>query len=134
MSESLVPWQPIPYQDQELFVDSVLLSGNSVEVLMSSSANADKQLRIRFDDCPSVRVHTEHVYNRTEWMKAWAQSNFWTVEDSAHRQWLLDRTGGVYDQNFTNYLIFTAEDCVDLLTMDNPSVEWIDSVQKPDLS
>ena len=94
---------------------------------MSSGVGAERQLRIKFDYCPSIRIHTEHVYNRTEWMKAWGQSNFWIVGGSDHVRWLRESTGGTNDQEYTNYLVFTAEDCVDLLHVGDPLVEWVDA-------
>jgi len=127
MSDTPIIWKPVSDQSEELFIDSVSVNGNGVEILMSTGASAENQLRIEFDYCPSIRIHTEHVYNRTGSMKAWAQSNFWIVEDSDHRRWLRESSGGVYDQDFTNYLIFTAEECVDLLHSGEPLVEWINA-------
>ena len=127
MSESLVVWKPVSDQPNELFIDPVSVTGDGIELLMSSRVGAKEQLRINFDYCPSIRIHTEHVYNRTELMKAWGQSNFWIIENSDHAQWLRERTSGIYDQEYTNYLIFTAEDCIDLLHVGEPSVEWVDA-------
>ena len=127
MSETAEPWRPCSGTDQELFLDSVVYGYDSLKVSLSRGADSDRILHIDFGFCISVRIQPDNVYEARPWWGKLTTGSLYILSNSVHRDELLRRSSGIYDQKFTNYFVATVESCIDVLTVEEPTVEWRDA-------
>lgn len=130
MEEQIIePWV-IPNVDSSAnyYIEAIHDDYEGFRILLRSSILESKMLRISFNDKLSYRTTYESFY-----LKLWSNMNegifgktFYIISNSYYIDYFNDQTLDIYkDWKIQHYAIYTISDCIDILSIQQPIIEWL---------
>lgn len=123
------PWI-IPNVDNSAnyYIEAIHDNYEGFRILLRSSILEGKMLRINFNDKLSYRNTDESFY-----LKLWGSMNkeilgktFYIISNSDYADFFNDQTLDIYrDWKIIHYAIYTNSDCIDILSIQQPIIEWL---------
>lgn len=124
-SSRYLRWAPIDAPLDALALDSLKFEASDLAICLT--VNGGRVLRIVFEAPVAYRGIPESYRLRT-WNEAAGNSlaGLHTVEDSEWVDWLRNESGGVLASvTLKHYAIHAGDDCIDVVTEFEPTVEWV---------
>lgn len=129
VKDVLVPWTPIPGLTSPMYIEAVYDDYEGRRILLRGEDPTCAMLRVAFDNCLSYR-NTDESYLLKLWHsneKEVAGKIFYTIENSSYIDFFHEMTLELYrNWEIKHYAIYTISDCVDILSIEPPTVEWLD--------
>jgi len=130
MKEDLTIWKPQGNVYDNLYVNSIEDAKEGLTIILEQENPNDSCIKIRFNSYFSYRNTNEsflldkwHYYDRN----LLSQSCLFVVENSDYISWIKKSALSIHDDlKVIHYAIFTDEDCLEILTNEEPSVKVID--------
>jgi hypothetical protein len=121
-------WTPLESIPDRLYCEAIHDDYEGFRVLLKGEDATSPVLRIGFSSVLAYRKVDEGSLLRTlDLMKNLNKFPLYTVSNSPFVKWLHEESYGIYkDSETIHYAILTANDCIDVLTEDEPKVEWLD--------
>jgi hypothetical protein len=123
-------WQPLPGLGDTLYVEAVLDDWEGFRILLRPHDPQKGMLRIAFENPYAYRNMNESY--RLETWSHWpgpapaGGSGLFLVRNSSWLSEFHSESQDVYrDQKIVHYAIFSPEDCVEVLSVSDPRVEWL---------
>jgi hypothetical protein len=122
-------WKPIDNLPKPVYVEAIHDDYEGFRILLRGDDLSSGVLRISFEDKLSYR-NTDESYLLKNWnsmAKELAGENFYIIENSSYIDFFNDMTGHLYsDWQIKHYAIYTVSDCIDIISISPPVVEWLD--------
>ena len=120
-------WVPIQDIPSALYVEALHDDYEFFRILLKGKDSQSKMLRIFFDSIYAYRNVDESYRLRTwNFFEGDRPSSLYTVDNSIWLKWFHEESQEVYiDRPITHYAIYTGQDCIDILSEFEPSVEWL---------
>ena len=121
--ENWVPTQNVP---NRLYCEGLHDDFEGLQILLKGEKDPSPILRITFE-APLVYRNTDEGNRlRTLHQSTSASSSLLSVRNSSFSDWFVEECSGIYDiSEITHYVIFTADDFIDVLSNSEPEVEWL---------
>ena len=123
-------WHPIDGVPKRLYLEAIHDDYEGLRFLLRGEELASPMLRLAFE--PPIAFRN---INESYRLKTWAgkatsgdQQSLLEVENSRWIEWLVEEAAGVLDsEELVHYAIYTAEDCIDVVTEIPPRVSWLNT-------
>lgn len=130
IKNELAVWKPTNNLPSIMFVEALHDDYEGLRILLKGEDVNSSMLRIRFPDFLSYR-NTNESFLLDIWhsnQKAILGKTFYLVNHSSYKDFFHEMTKGLYsDWQMKHYAIYTATDCIEILTQTEPIVEWLNS-------
>ncbi len=121
-------WEPITGIQKPMFVDGLYDDYEGFRILLRGEALSANVLRIGFEAHLSYR-NTDESFMLKVWNsipQGQLGEIFYIIENSDYIKSFNEMTGNLYDDwSITHYGIYTTSDCIDIISTDIPTVEWL---------
>lgn len=130
MKDVLNIWHiPIIEGVNQMVIDAIHDDFEGFRVILKDNAQNGRKLRILFPTYYSYRNTNESYL-----LKLWAKQDtnaagkiFYTILNSSYIDFFNEMSENIYeDFKITHYSIYTTEDCIEVLSGQEPIVEWLD--------
>jgi len=123
---SFEKWIPIDDLPETLYLEAIHDDYEGFRLLLKGDEDHNKTLRITFDPALSYRNTDEGDLLKTIGKQEFEQWSLYTVRNSSYSEWFADESCGIHDdENIIHYAIYTPNDCIDILSVYPPEVEWL---------
>ena len=118
-------WLPIDDLSGSLYLEGLYDDYEGFRLLLKGEGEQQKMLRIMFDPALAYRNTDESDLLRTIG-KGLGEWSLFTVEHSDYLAWFNKESHGIHEsENIVHYAIYTPNDCLDVLSIYPPKVEWL---------
>ncbi|MEH6474115.1 MAG: hypothetical protein V7727_00440 [Sneathiella sp.] len=125
--EKYTAWDPIKGLLDTFYVESIHDDYEGFRILLQGDDKTTDVLRIKFDVALAYRKVDEGDRWKTVSSNPELQKSvFFIVENSNWIDWFCNESCGIHSSDeLIHYAIFTSNDCIDVLSAVEPSVEWL---------
>lgn len=125
--QKIINWNPVDNLSRSVFVENIVDNYEGLRILLKGKGQNDKVLELFFSEKILYRNTNESYFLRTIDNTGNDRSSpLAIVENSFLIKWLHEESYGVYkDEKISHYLIFSGNDCIDVLTCTPPQVRWV---------
>ena len=125
--QTLEVWKPLDDINGAVVVDGVHDDFEGFRIILRMNELPFRVLRVGFDATLAYRNIDEgdhlRTWNELEKEAGWS---FFTVNNSEFKRDFLDLSYGIHEQtDIEHYAIYTLTDCLDVLSIEPPDVEWL---------
>ena len=121
-------WLPLKEIPSKMYVEAVHDDYEGFRVLLKGDSDQSSMLRVSFDNTLSYR-NTDESYLLKMWdgvSKDTLGKIFYIVEQSEYIDFFQKMTQQLYeDWEIKHYAIYTDTDCIEILSQNDPTVEWL---------
>ena len=121
-------WYPLENIPVHLYCEGLHDDYEGFRILLRGDDPTSPVLRISFSPSLAYRNIDEGDLLRTIYgIPDLGASSLFMVENSTWLEWFQEESHGIHDgEDIMHYAIYTANDCIDVLSAFDPTVEWID--------
>ncbi len=122
-------WTPISPIPKEVQVEAIYDDWEGFRILLRCDDGVNsKMLRILFENNLSYSNTDESFL-----LRRWGQmpesivgNIFYLIKDSSYIEFFTKQSAGLYEKwDIKHYAIYTISDCIDILSMTEPKIEWL---------
>jgi hypothetical protein len=127
MKNKYEKWCPLERIPARLYCEGLHDDYEGFHILLRGGESSSRMLRIAFDPALVYRNIDDGDLLKTICTLSEPEvSSLFTVENSTWLEWLHEESHGIHDgEAIIHYAIYTANDCIDVLSAFEPTVEWI---------
>jgi len=130
--ETIIKWEPISSTYGELYLENLSYGNGGLSILLKEKENTEKLLKIQFKLFMGFRTFAEFYRLRAVSENPMSNSpdskwTFFVSEDDELIQWLKDENYNILstERRFKNYVIWTPDDIIEVISEEEPLVEWV---------
>lgn len=124
----LKPWIPLEGLPKVMYIEALHDDYEGFRILLKGETSDSAMLRISFEDKLSYK-NTDESYLLEIWHTAEKDilgRTFYMIDNSTYVDFFNEMTHGLYsDWRIKHYAIYTVSDCIDIISVKPPSVEWL---------
>ena len=121
-------WRPLSDLPLVLYLEAIHDDYEGLRFLLREGDPTARCLRIRFDSVVAY-LNSNESYRSPTWIATQGTrppTTLLTIKGSPLSDFVLRSAGGVVQrEEITHYGIYTPEDCVDVIALAAPTVEWL---------
>ncbi len=120
-------WEPLPEISSHLTCEGLHDDYEGFRILLKGTEPDSLTLRITFDPALAYRnVDEGDLLQTISEIKSPGESSLFIVKNSSWKKWFNEESSGLHnDDDIIHYAIYTADDCIDVLSAFAPNVEWL---------
>jgi len=123
----LVKWNPIN-GSSVLFVEAIHDDYEGFRVLLKEDGGESRMLKIKFESALSYK-NTDESYMLKTWhntSKEILGNIFYKIENSEYLSKFHEDSMNIYqDWKIKHFAIYTTQDCIDILSLQDPEIQWL---------
>jgi hypothetical protein len=125
--QEFIAWEPLSDIERVLYVEAIHDDTEGFRILLRGTQPTSPVLRIHFESYVAYRNVNESYRNRT-WQDESLTRDLPSLLKVCHSKWARwasqEASGAVGPEEMIHYAIYTPEDCVDVLALSEPVVDW----------
>ena len=127
MKDNVEIWKPLPDLPDNMYIEAIYDDNKGVRIILGCDQFKDRVLKVEIVDKISYRNTDESFM-----LKVWDSMNkedlgktFYVVKNSSYIDFFKEMTFNLHDDwDIEHYAIYTTEDCIDILSINEPVAEW----------
>lgn len=120
-------WEPLKDIPRILYCEGIHDDYEGFRILLTGEDERSPMLRIKFDAVRFYKNSDEGDLLRTiASINNPGRSSLFLVENSSWIKWFHEETCDIHkNKNFKHFAIYTPNDCIDVISEFDPTVEWL---------
>jgi hypothetical protein len=120
------PYSPLEGVPTNVYFYSLKHEANVLTIVMATyPEDGDKYLKVSFTDCFTYRYTVESGRMRLLSEETWTNP-FNISSNSKYLSWFKEEGYGIYDHYDLRHYLLVCDDLIDVISVDEPVIEWIE--------
>jgi len=122
-------WEPVRSLPLRMYLEALHDDYEGFRLLLRGEEPDSAMIRISFESVLAYRNLDERYYLKTlEYKLESNKGTLFKINNSDFIAWFNEQSYNIYkDENIIHYSILTPNDCVDILSITIPTVEWLNN-------